>query len=107
VTNEAKRSEESGSTVELAADDERAKKINWVAAQWKMALGPTVMMKCGCGLEAPIRFMYRCLYCGEFYCQSCAERHFGKTREQYNAERAEAMKAPETMGPWAGGHHWD
>ena len=38
---------------------------------------------CGCGLRLPLRFAYRCLYCGEFYCQSCAEEHFGKTRDEY------------------------
>ena len=39
---------------------------------------------CGCSRRLPLRFAYRCLYCGEWYCQRCAERHFGKTREEHN-----------------------
>lgn len=44
---------------------------------------------CFCGLCAPLRFMYRCLYCGEFYCLQCAVTHFGKTREEYLKEKGE------------------
>ena len=32
---------------------------------------------CGCGKKVVFWMMYRCLYCGEFYCKSCAEFHFG------------------------------
>ncbi len=42
---------------------------------------------CFCGTCAPLRWMYRCLYCGEFYCQRCAEVHFGKTRAEYQADK--------------------
>lgn len=41
-----------------------------------------------CGLKMPLRFAFKCLYCGEFYCQSCAEDHFGKTRAQWIADKA-------------------
>ena len=26
---------------------------------------------------------FRCLYCGVWFCQSCAEIHFGQSREEY------------------------
>ena len=87
--------------------DDTAKKAAFVAAQWKQAKGPQPDVVCGCGLKLPLRFAYRCLYCGEFYCQSCAEQHFGKTREQYNAEKVVAGDTPKTRGPWTGGSHWD
>jgi len=87
--------------------DDTAKKAAFVAAQWKQAKGPQPDVVCGCGLKLPLRFAYRCLYCGEWYCQSCAEQHFGKTREQYNAEKVGAGDTPETRGPWTGGYHWD
>lgn len=66
-------------------------KAAFVAKQFKEAMyheGEAVQkVTCGCGLTMPLRFAYRCLYCGEYYCMACAERHFGKTREEYSAEK--------------------
>lgn len=38
---------------------------------------------CGCGWERGITEMYKCLYCGIWFCQLCAEVHFGKTIEEH------------------------
>lgn len=73
----------------------RTAKQKRVRAQFFEAMGPSPQVTCSCGLCMPVRFAYRCLYCGEFYCQSCAEIHFGKTREQYTAEHRTAP-APES-----------
>lgn len=43
---------------------------------------------CTCGRTIPARFAYKCLYCDIFRCLVCSEDHFGKTRAQYFAERA-------------------
>jgi hypothetical protein len=48
---------------------------------------------CGCGLTLSVMYSFRCLYCGEFYCQRCAEVHFGKTRAAYEHERADYRHA--------------
>lgn len=42
---------------------------------------------CRCGWERGITMMYRCLYCGEWFCELCAEKHFGKTREEYQKQK--------------------
>lgn len=31
---------------------------------------------CACGKRNPHSHMYRCLFCGEFYCPVCAKEHF-------------------------------
>jgi hypothetical protein len=36
---------------------------------------------------------YRCLYCGEYFSQSGAEEHFGKTRIEYNEGRLISLDA--------------
>ena len=38
------------------------------------------------GVRTPLWLTYRCLYCGEYFSQVEAEKHFGKTREEYKAE---------------------
>lgn len=55
-----------------------AVKSAFVAQQFKEAMGPQ-MLSCGCGRKIPIRFMFRCFYCGEWYCRPCAAKHFGPT----------------------------
>lgn len=57
-------------------------------AQWREALGEQPRVTCGCGIRPPIRFLFRCLYCQCFFCADCAEVHFGKTRAEYFAGRA-------------------
>lgn len=39
-----------------------------------------------CGKQVSIMYAYKCLYCNFWFCGSCAEIHFGKTREQYYNE---------------------
>lgn len=39
---------------------------------------------CECGSKRSVSLMFKCLYCGAFFCQSCAEIHFGMTRKEYN-----------------------
>lgn len=46
-----------------------------------------IRLKCVCGKRVYIEDMYRCLYCGEWYCRKCAEAHFDKTIEEYENEK--------------------
>lgn len=55
--------------------------------QFQLAKGPQ-MLPCECGRDLPIRFMFRCFYCRLWFCEACAEIHFGKSREEYFAKRA-------------------
>ena len=36
-----------------------------------------VKIRCGCLRLDKMLYMYRCLYCGIWFCKSCAEEHFG------------------------------
>lgn len=42
----------------------------------------------GCGWKEPLIKTYRCLYCKIWFCETCAENHFGK----YNKERDSNVK---------------
>lgn len=57
------------------------------------AAGVTVRLAtitCRCGCKRGILMMYQCLYCREWFCQSCAETHFGKTVAEYRQENPNA-----------------
>ena len=41
---------------------------------------------CPCGRCRGITHAVRCLYCKIWYCETCAEEHFGQTREEYRAK---------------------
>ncbi|MCK5606414.1 hypothetical protein KAR91_31220 [Candidatus Pacearchaeota archaeon] len=34
-------------------------------------------IRCGCNKLIQWKYMYRCLYCGIWFCRECAEKHFG------------------------------
>jgi hypothetical protein len=69
----------------------REKKTQFVSKQFREASyheGEWLQqVTCSCGFKMPLRFAYKCLYCNEFYCGTCAEMHFGKTRKQYDLEK--------------------
>lgn len=69
----------------------QAEKSEFVAKQFKEAMyheGQKVQqVTCCCNICMPLRFAYKCLYCGEYYCLVCAEAHFGKTRAEHIAEK--------------------
>lgn len=48
--------------------------------------GRLTTITCPCGRTRGIMKMYQCLYCGIWYCEWCAEKHFGKTRRERWAE---------------------
>jgi hypothetical protein len=39
-----------------------------------------------CGRRVSMANAYKCLYCSFWFCLTCAEKHFGKTKEQHNTE---------------------
>jgi len=48
--------------------------------QWEQATahgGGGVVVECGCGRGRPIELMFRCYYCGMWFCDTCAPEHFG------------------------------
>ena len=41
------------------------------------------LVKCTtCGNHYRPWVMYRCYYCGRYYCEVCSPKHFGKTRQE-------------------------
>jgi len=62
-------------------------KIAFVGKQTKEMLDPIRgFVRCSCKKKLWPHHAFRCLYCGEWYCKTCAEEHFGKTVEQYRNE---------------------
>ncbi len=39
-----------------------------------------IKLTCICGKRVVVWMMYRCLFCGIFFCKECAEVHFGQRR---------------------------
>ncbi|MDH5612233.1 MAG: hypothetical protein OEY66_07245 [Gammaproteobacteria bacterium] len=68
-----------------ATPEQREQKLKWMHEQIKFIKLqekdniPLVHTKirCGCLKLVNYLYMYRCLYCGVFYCKECAEEHFG------------------------------
>jgi len=59
---------------------------------------------CQCGDVLPMRCMFKCLYCGLWFCRICAHEHFGSEGgpvpvEQWRAE----MDARQTLAQKGGG----
>ena len=68
-----------------ATPEQREQKFKFMGLQLSMikeqsGWGMTadkVTVKCGCNKQVKLIYAYRCLYCGIWYCRSCAQEHFG------------------------------
>lgn len=64
-----------------------AEKQAFVARQTRQMMHPArPFVRCYCQRKVPPHQAYKCLYCGEWYCQPCAEAHFGQTIAHYRAQ---------------------
>ena len=46
-----------------------------------------ITMTCECGMKRHWSLMYRCYYCGQWFCDSCAPSHFGMSFREYHATK--------------------
>jgi len=61
----------------------KIKKSEWIASQLRQARDEQHITTRS-GQRIPVRFAYKCLFCGEFFSQAGAEKHFGQTRIAHN-----------------------
>ena len=62
-------------------------------AQWKQAVQFNTIT-CECTALRPLVLAFRCLYCGQWYCERCAEIHFGKTIDAWLREQPHLAISP-------------
>lgn len=68
-------------------ESELREKIGFIVEQTRTASKlEKPFIHCECRRDIPLVLSYRCLYCGQWYCRKCAEKHFGKTVQQYRKE---------------------
>ena len=68
-----------------ATPEEREAKLKWMYTQVSLIKAQVAdevplqhaKIRCGCNKMVSWQYMYRCLYCGIWYCKDCAEEHFG------------------------------
>lgn len=63
-----------------------SEKLQTVAVQLREVI-ESGTATCSCGRRREIRWFYRCLYCGEWFCHICAETHFGQTIKEYKKKK--------------------
>jgi len=44
-------------------------------------------VRCPCLKKLDLLHAYKCLYCGIWFCEACAEKHFGKTKAEHLKEK--------------------
>jgi hypothetical protein len=62
------------------ADSEKAIRLQ---KQWNNIHDNGAAECSGCGWHRGVSLLFRCLYCGEWFCGSCAEIHFGQTINEW------------------------
>jgi hypothetical protein len=59
------------------SEDGKKALIKIIQSQNRMVIRNTFKMPCACcQREARIEWLYKCFYCGVWFCHKCAEEHF-------------------------------
>jgi hypothetical protein len=97
-TNELKKKElEPEEPLHTVLNDEELKQTRALARLQLTAMRKRTPVVCRCGREFDFTVywkMYRCYYCGVFFCEKCAAEHFGQSREDYNREHYQEYMVP-------------
>jgi hypothetical protein len=68
--------------------EEKEKKLMVVARQYTEAF-KTNFITCECGQKRnTIRNIYKCFFCGEWFCQFCGKEHFGENEKVCSNRKA-------------------
>jgi len=69
----------------MAQNPETARHVYDQLKEAKQDIGSRIT--CGCGTRMRQHQAYKCFYCGVFFCEKCAAEHFGKTKDEYYADK--------------------
>jgi len=64
-------------TANMSIPDKRAA----YKKQYKQIRGKCPDVTCVCGKTINMHYAYRCLYCGIYFCETCAKAHFGQEKD--------------------------
>lgn len=62
---------------------EKRKRLKLQWAEAAQSGHDNAVITSGCGQVRSIEIAFRCLYCGEWFCVPCAEKHFGQTIQEW------------------------
>lgn len=63
---------------EFLPEDTLKRKRLELKAQLQEVAGCGQLITCTCGMVIPLRVAYRCFYCGQWFCHTCAKEHFAE-----------------------------
>jgi hypothetical protein len=61
---------------------DNAEKRECLKRQYHNASNENYIVCPGCELKRALTMAFRCLYCGIWFCMTCAEKHFGMTIQE-------------------------
>ena len=67
-------------TVANLTDEQYKENLQWAAKSYRQAMKGLLVTCRGCGYNVELKLMYRCWFCGSYFCSGCAEGHFGSRK---------------------------
>ena len=65
-------------TVKSLTNKEYKENIEWIRKTYLQAYKGKLVTCRGCNKSMKLYLLYRCWFCGSYFCRICAEKHFGK-----------------------------
>ena len=63
--------------VEDLTPEEYEENLQWVKDSYLQAYTGQKVTCRGCNRQFPLYALYRCFFCGSYYCRLCSKEHFG------------------------------
>jgi hypothetical protein len=67
---------------QTTSKEDKKKLIKIIRKQNRIVIKNSFKMTCGCCEKiTPVEWLYKCFYCGVWFCHKCAEDHFSSEKE--------------------------
>jgi len=67
-------------TVKNLTPEQRKENIDWIIKTHRQAIRGRPVTCRGCEIDFELHLLYRCYFCGSYFCGACSENHFGSRK---------------------------
>jgi len=65
-------------TVKNLSPEQYRENLNWAVKSYRHAIRDELIVCRGCKNYFKLCHLYRCWFCGSYFCSNCSKKHFGE-----------------------------
>ena len=67
-------------TVANLTPEQKSENLEWAMSGYRDAIKGNLVTCRGCKINFKLALLYRCWFCGSYFCSKCSKQHFGSRK---------------------------